>query len=268
MPMAEPNALKYLFSEHIYFLSQKAVGHLLDHCDICGFYKIRKWMTDILSMKGSELLLRINREGDEEDDVPLINVFLWKQREGLIEKRLRLHYTFDEQFRAWLPHRYMVANGYPDIERLPVEIGGKVTTYERAVNDLLDLFEQTWEARDYNDADLLAVCLNVIGPKIGQHPRLEAIRSFAEFLMTHYCSDEKLTWLPASYFTMLVYDLKIDIERSWPAYCFLLNTEQNREWLENIPAWLLGLRMYGERAAKEIEQVSTLLSIELLKSLA
>jgi hypothetical protein len=219
-------------------------------------------------MTESELLLRVERDGDEEDKEPLVNVFLWKQREGFIGREARVRYRFFDSYRAWTSHRSMVANGYSGIEHLPVRIVEEPTTYAREIDRLLDLYERAWDARGDEDMDVLLVCLNVIGPRIRSHPRAELIGSFAGFVMDHCGSDERLAWLSASSLALLVHDLGVDTEQSWPSYRTVLLSEPNRGVWANIPAWILGLRMYGERAAREIEQVSEPLGIDLLKRLA
>lgn len=158
------DTLLQLFGRYLYFLDREQVGFLVGYCEKEGFGEAAEKMRTALSMTEPDLLSWIGYYGDEEDIEPLVNVFLWKQREGLIRADARVVYAFKDQYRGWTSHRYMIANGYPNIEHLPMRFGESVTTYAKEIDRVLDLYEHCWENRSDEDADFLATCLSVIGP--------------------------------------------------------------------------------------------------------
>jgi hypothetical protein len=216
--MSKLDATKTIFNLFLCFLTEKGVNILLRHClrEPNGT-ELAKRINQLLRADERELRELIARGGDEEDIVAYLNVFLWKQKIGKIEKHLRIKYDFEEPSNAWLVHRQMVANGYEGIASIEYRVGGNggVTTYEQEIEKYLGFHKQ--DPTSYVDDDYfswLATNLNVIGPKIKSFQRLPEVIEFVEYVLLNINKDKRLEWLTLSSFTMLVYDLSYPEEKN------------------------------------------------------
>jgi hypothetical protein len=78
--------------------------------------------------------------------------------------------------------------------------------------------------------------------------------------------DKRLEWLTLSSFTMLVYDLSYPEEKTWPVYQEIINRDYKS--IFDYVGWLLGIRMYGDKARRELERMEIMGGYELLNALA
>ena len=105
-------ALSSISREFLYLFPPHAGESLLDqYSKGPGRRAQQEWLRRVLGWNAEELTVWIEREGDEEDKMVMLNVFLWKQRHGLIDPGLRIHYEFRRWPDGFYIHRYMVANG-------------------------------------------------------------------------------------------------------------------------------------------------------------
>lgn len=223
--------------------------------------------TRLLGADASELEALIRREGDEEDKVKYLNVFLWKQARGLLARELRVCYLFEEdEYFNWVTHRQMVLNGYDWRTGTEVVARGEAgaTTYVAEIEASLRAFEASPAGED---PSRLAMLLNVAGPDLARSALLPRAYGFARHLVTRFDADESLHWLNHSAFTLLVYDLAYPPEESWPVYLSLARMEQNLT-IFNYPAWLVGVRMYGQLAKDELRRANLPGGFDLLEALA
>jgi hypothetical protein len=265
--------IKVIFRYFLYFLTPKAVDILIERCwEEPDTAELARSMTRLFQANVKALYDLVAREGDEEDTVAYLNVFLWRQKYGDINQKLRIRYDFSSSHNAWLIHRCMIANGYEGIEhmRLRPAHANVVSTYAEEIAHSLDVFHashgfQAAYGHDYDDDfTSLATYLTVIGPTIEQHPRLAEIRIFFDYIVRHWKDNERLVWLPPALFTMMAYDLQYEPAYTWPLYQFLLP----RVSIFDYHALLLGIRMYGDLARLTLQHHNIPGGYALLDTLA
>lgn len=111
------SAISCVLEDFLYLFPARAGRAILDeYSKMPRRQKHAEWLAQVLSWNAEELTGWIARDGDEEDKRVLLDVFLWKQRHGLIERGLRVHYKFSHWPDGSYLHRYMAANGYDDLK--------------------------------------------------------------------------------------------------------------------------------------------------------
>jgi hypothetical protein len=265
--MTTTDYLKTVFQLFLCFLSERGVGELVVRCrrEPDGAAAAVEFAR-LLDAGADELLALVRREGDEEDRVKYLNVFLWKQARGLVARDLRAVHAFGEAYYNWLAHRQMVSNGYDWRGGTEVCARGEAgaSTYPAEIEAHMRAFEASPDAQDHSH---LAMLLNVAGPDIARHELLPRAYNFARHLVTRFDADESLRWLNPSAFTLLLYDISYPPEESWPVYRRLARMEHNLS-VFNYPAWLVGLRMYGQPARDELRRADVPGGFGLLEALA
>jgi hypothetical protein len=264
--MKQVDYLKTIFQLFLGYLTEAAVDELIERClREEGGGSAAKEFTRLLEAPTATLLELVHKDGDEEDKVKYLNVFLWRQAIGRRAEDERVRYTFDEAYYNWLIHRLMIANGY-DWKTLTGTVlpqGDATESYLAQVETQLRVSE-SWS--ELQDASHLAMLLNVIGPKIRSYAGLPRVIRFIQRVIEGG-EDEAVRWLNPSAYTLLVHDLSYSLEESWPVYQRLISLEANRS-IFNYPAWVLGVRLFGQRAKDELQGIAVPGGYELLEAMA
>ena len=214
-----------------------------------------EWFSQILSWSPDELIQWTAREGDEEDKMIFLDVFLWRQRHGIIDRKKRINHAFLEESYAWYVHRYMIANGYDNILTTPPSRRDEVSYLEQ-IESLLDLFDN----RRFRSDEFwsLIVLLNVLGPQLEKYKRRDEVLKIAEYIVTNFKSDARLeTFTNDNEFAgwaLLVFDLKMHADQTWPVFkeIFLSSPKHS---VTCYPALIVGLEMYGSLFRKEMDKI-------------
>ena len=246
------SALSWIAQEYLYLFPAHAA-------DIVAAWNLKtpqglkegEWLRRIIHFSANELIEWTSRDGDEEDKMIFMDVFLWKQRHGLIDPSLRIAYLFHEQSYAWLLNRYMVANGYLDVLDQP-QIEGETIGYLAQIELLLDRFNHS----DFTAEDLwsLLIQLNVLGSQIDQYGRRSEVLKVAEQVM----QDAPVQLAPLNdvelaRVSLLMLDLKLAPDKTWPRFRELfLSTSHS---VACYPTLIAGLQMYGDVFLKEIQGI-------------
>ena len=261
------NELRTIFQRFLGFLSPQGVEILLDYSrQIPECQNFVDLATSLLTCSVNELERLIYMPGDEEDHVMFLNVFLWQQKQGRINSQQRIHYDFQEWDNQLIIHREMVANGYEYIDQISfVDFEGNSTNYAIEIDKCLKLYQFP----EYDDDDYfsyLTSILNVIGPRINNHPRLNEIKKFVTYILDHLHIDPRLKWLQPAPFSILIYDLDCNPEITWSAYCQLVRTGCRS--IYDVVAALLGFRMYGSKVQQVWTPFNIFGGIQLIELLA
>lgn len=224
-------------------------------------------------LDSSELQEEINLgKNDIEDMIFFLYIFLWKQENNKFKKELRAkipkYYKKDD---LWRVHRYMVSNGYENISKCEYEIiDGTITNYQNEIEKYIDIYKiNTKQKNDTEWIDnfyWLAHNLNVIGPKIQSSKFYTGTKNFIEYILQNFEKDERVRYMYLSSFTMLIYDTKYSVQKTWPVYKYLLNN-----WgigIHDYDGAILGIRIYGDLAREELEKIKIPGGFRLLNALA
>jgi hypothetical protein len=234
-----------------------------------------KWYARVLSWDADELALWAAREGDPEDKCAIMDVFLWRQRHGLIDKNRRIHSSLGAGARplTYLIHRYMVANDYDGIlagDDPYTQVGIK---YIQEIDALLE----QWKKPDFGPGDAgfwdIVLLLNVVGPTFATFDRRPNARELAEYILENHSVDPRLQGFRGdrelSALALLLSDLKIEPDRTWPVFQSLLLSTRQRSVLA-YPALIVGAKMYGKKLDGILGEVDlqggTSLFISLIES--
>jgi hypothetical protein len=221
-----------------------------------------QWYQQVLSFGAQELITSASGQLASEDKCALLDVFLWKQRHGLIAKNLRIRSALGPGTspRIYYIHRYMVANGYEGILPGKNAYAGEKTQYLEEIGRILDQAK----APDFGAGELgfwdALILLNVLGPVVSTYERLSEVQELAEYTLKHHEADPRLSRLhedrELSAFTLLLSDLAFEPARTWSEYRNLLLSTRARSVL-SYPALIAGIQMY------DIELRATLQAIDL-----
>lgn len=223
----------------------------------------------LLPLNADELSRKVHPWGDECDQLLPINVFLWKQKMGEISPDLRILYEFEDGYSAWRPHRYMIANEYEEeaLSLLRV-VGSERKTYRKEALRLLSCYRDREMRDDPTDLAYLAICLSVLGPKLADDPLREQAWDFLDYIVTRIADDTDTQLVGAADFTLLVQDLAYPAEASWPAYEFFVTKSESAKLIWSFPAWLIGPKIYGERALEALRQLELPIDWAILEELS
>lgn len=234
-----------------------------------------KWYDQILSWDAEELTAYAARDGAPEDKCVFLDVFLWKQKHGLINKSRRIQAYLGPGARpiTYYIHRYMVAAGYEGVlsgDDVFTQVGVK---YFQEIEVLLN----EWRRPDFGHGDLsfwdIVLLLNVIGPTFANFERRSDARELAEYILENHSVDPRLQDFRGdrvlSAFALLLSDLKIESDRTWPVFQSLLLSTRQRSVLA-YPALIVGAKMYGKKLDGILGEVDlqggTSLFISLIES--
>lgn len=257
-----------LVEKFLWFLDHPKIEILRCVALTRGWGDSLKEMDSLIVLGAEDLLRRINPWGDEEDQIAPINVFLWKQKMNEVSRDLRVLYEFDGPHNAWLPHRYMIANGYEEEALLLRRIEGREPkSYRKEALHLLGCYRNREMRSDPTDLAYLAICLSVLGPKLADDPLREQAWDFIDYIVTRIEDDTDTQLVGAADFTLLVHDLGYPAEASWPAYEFFVAQSESAHLIWSFPAWLIGPKIYGERALEALRQVELPIDMALLEEL-
>lgn len=263
--MKQVDYFKTIFQLFLGFLTEAAVTELVQRCRrIEGGALVANECERLLDLPAAELIELVQRDGDEEDKVKYLNVFLWGQGQGRIARALEVYYTFDESYYNWLIHRQMVANDYDwsSLTGTVVAQGDSNETYLAQVEAQLTAFESFGGLEDESHLLLL---LNVIGPRIKSYSGLPGVERFTRHLIKRPV--EEMRWLSLPAFVLLVHDLSWPVAESWALFQHLVRLEHNRT-IFSYPGWILSLRMFGERTKDELQRIEVPGGYDLLEALA
>lgn len=227
-----------------------------------------KELERLLPLRADELSRKVNPWGDECDQLLPINVFLWKQKIGEISHDLRLLYEFDGPHNAWLPHRYMIANGYEeDALLLRHYAGSERKRYRKEALRLLSCYRDREMRDDPTDLAYLAICLSVLGPKLADDPLREQAWEFIDYIVNGIDGDTDTQLVGAADFTLLIHDLAYPAEASWPAYELFVTKSESADLIWSFPAWFIGPKVYGKRALEALREVDLPIDWVILEEL-
>lgn len=211
-----------------------------------------KWYGQILSWDAEKLTAHAALDGAPEDKCAFLDVFLWKQKHGLIDKSRRVRAQLGPVARpiTYYIHRHMVAAGYEGVltgDDVYTQVGVK---YFQEIETLLN----EWKRPDFGHGNLsfwdIVLLLNVIGPTFATYERRSDARELAEYILENHSVDPRLQDFRGdrelSAFALLLSDLKIESRRTWPAFQSLLLSTRQRSVLA-YPALIVGAKMYEKR---------------------
>jgi hypothetical protein len=255
----------FVATSSLYSLEERQVAILREYGRAKGWNEFTSWLDGILALSPSQLLSAIEGPSDEEEKEHWIIAFLWRQKKGEVPANFRLRYTFHHQYLAWLPYRYMSANGYEEVEDLPIELD-RSTTCAAEIQRLLTP-EMNPELWDVDDWKVLLACLSVLGPRLAATPYLGRARALMSYICEAHAGSEWSSFIRLEDFTMLMHDLNWPAERGWSAWKELTATEENRHVMWSFPGWYLGTEMYGSKALARLREVEIPFDVDLLKDL-
>ena len=266
--MEERHHIWAIFARCLGFLTVPGLDSLVDFAgrsSECASVVLR--IQRYLDKSSDALREEVLSLGEDEEVSVAFNVLLWKKKVGLIVSDVNVQYQFQKQENAWCTHRLLVETGSSDIATLELTQDSEDEpgrTYEGEINRLLDLYsrERRWEEEVLID---LPVLLNVAGPALESFARHAEVLSFVEALMADY-DNPQIGMLSVAAFAILLCDLGLPAEASWPAYRHLI--ERDEPDIFTYPALLVGLRMYGERCATLIQRLAIPAGFKLLSELA
>jgi hypothetical protein len=263
------NTVEIIAQQFLYMFGPRAGDLLLLHFkqELSQRPEAIRWLQDALASDATSLIECAESEGDDGDRLICLDVFLWKQRHGLISASHRIKADFLKDPLTGYIHRYMVANGYNDVLNVP--IGERGVTYLKEIYGLLDEFKDP----GFNEGERywnLIHFLNVLGPRISEFYRKNEVVQFAQYLMTHSHSDPSLQNLADdvdfSGYALLTLDLGLQPGVTWPAYKSLLLKSTRRSAM-SYPALMAGLQMYPNEVPAIIDQLDLQGGKELFWSL-
>jgi hypothetical protein len=257
--------LQTLAERYLYFMGRRQIGTLRRYAQERRWFDFLELFEALLSLSAGELLERINGPAEEEDKAAWIVVFLWRQKLGEVPADFRLHYTFNDQELAWLPYRYMAANGYQGVQLLPIQLD-PVTTCAAEIQRLLTP-EMNPELWDVDDWKVLLACLSVVGPGLAATPYLDRAKALMSYICEAHAGSEWSSFIRLEDFTMLMHDMNWPAERGWSAWKELMATDENRHVMWSFPGWYLGTKMYGAKALARLREVEIPFDVDLLRDL-
>jgi len=231
-----------------------------------------KWYGQILSWGCDDLTTWAAREGDSEDKCALLNVFLWKQRHGLIDRNARIHAFLGPKARpsTYYIHRYMITNGYEGMLNGDDPYTHVGVNYLEEIGTLLD----QWRASDFGNGELgfwdIVLLLNVLGPTLAAYERRSEVQTLAEYILKNHSVDPRLQRFvddpELAAFTLLMWDLKMEPHRTWPEFQSLFLSRRKRSVML-YPGLIAGTQMYGNELREILRDVDLQGGVNLLFSL-
>lgn len=247
--MSRSDYIKWIFQDYLYFLSKGNIDHLLRICRESGDEKYASLIMKLLCSDGDDLIRMMGIPGDRELIVLYADVFLWRQKNGSIQNgdinhKLMLACKCLKRHHRWLLDRYMVANGYEGIDVIPIEASEGIVTYADEISQYLDLQKMNYPISE-DDFSYFITNLNVIGPIIKYHKRIDEILNYYNHISRNYKYDPRVKWIDPACYAMLTCDLDNNSDENWPAYQFL-TIEGHKEFIGFVDAFL-GIKLFGDK---------------------
>lgn len=187
------------------------------------------------------------------NQVPYVQVFLWKQKRGEIKNTYILDYDFsDEDFEyKWFFRQYKALNDYPNIIKLNAfskNEDEKQLTYENIIEEYL----KNYKNNDYLKEEPfylsnLIISLNMYGEKLKYHNKIDKINEFYEYILK--VSDNSWYNIDLTNFTLLTYNLCYCKDKALQNYTYLL--KNNTHWLDFM-GYLLGIIYFGDKILNDL----------------
>ncbi len=258
-----------LLENYLCLLSRTGYDHLINYSEKeLGYSKEHSKLIDMMNMNSEELKIWINKNGDIEDIVKYINIYLIKQRFGLIDKNDELSYKFDNTtlgyLYAWIIYRHMCIVGYDNVENREYMIDeGEVTTSIQQIKEYFDNNETLIEINDEFAGFLMN--LNMIGPNLQKFNWLPKVYKIIDNIL-YDDSFENIVNIDFYAWITLLSDLKISQDKSWPNIKKILGYQ--KDGISNYGALILGLRMYGDVFKNELQDMEIVGGHKLLYKLS
>ena len=218
------------------------------------------WYGQIFSWNAEELITQASREGALEDKCVFVNVFLWKQKHGLIDRNLRIHADMGPEARplTYYIHRYMVENGYTGIVAGDDPYTGVGVKYGRETEALLDRWALSGFRQGDNGFWDTVLLLNVLGRTLSEYKRRSEVLNLANYILENHSRDPRLKSFQddrdLAALTLLTLDLGMEKSRTWPPFRDLLMAKRYRSVLA-YPALIAAAEMYGTEFRKTLMEV-------------
>jgi len=273
--MGQLSTLNTITQAFLYMLPAGAGKVLQEQLTIMSAtYSRAQQMKAMLQASSDELIRQVRDDGDEEDKLISLNVFLWRQSHGVIPVTARIECGFLKHPFVRYIHRYMAANGYERIaEQIPFQHKDSYAAEaRRLLNEFArSRFEDSEDDGNGNQYWHLLSLLNVLGPQINNFDYLSEVVHFCDYLIYDYKSNPALNELhddiDLSAFALLLMDLQIEPSKTWLVFKDLFLQSKNRT-VVSYPALLAGLQMYGELMVVELPAVELQGGIDLFLRLA
>jgi hypothetical protein len=271
MVMKEGDFWRQVLQQFLPFLGRSQVELIVDYLQNEGpFDNHTKWILRVLGADETNLKRNILPDRDSEDNSYLVNVFLWKQRLGEIDRESRVEEMFwdiEEHYLAWYAHRAMLQLGCEGVADHEWGGGnGDTKSYEQDVESLLKRFVTTGFDRKEDDFNYLLLPLSVLGPNVDDYPWKVDAELLCEYLVKEFAADPMLERLDDSRFALLLTDLDYSWEKAREAYEFYLRSEANRGSASFL-AWWLGYEAYGATVMPLIAEIART-EVSLFESVA
>ena len=260
--MTEKDTAALILERFLCFLEPWEFDRLLDLCRLQGWDDVGERMLPLLSLEPEELVRRIHRSGDLAETVMAANALLWRRPQTV---DLGFLADLDLGEDSWTVHRFVAAAGHPGVEEwsLP-KYGGLVGTYSSLISDLAGFYLDGNRSNDTDDRfSLLADCLNVVGP-LRVPIWLDEAPKLADYIVGSMEADVRAAQMLLSSFTILVSDVGLPRAVTLPCFERLAMGPCN-QGPHAIPAWILGVRLYGERASHRYHDWGIPLVLDLQK---
>jgi len=153
------------------------------------------WFERVLGRQPDELMRDVLEHADREDTVVRMNVFLWKQKNGVIDKTLRIRCSLGARARplTYYLHRCMMGNGYTGIVDGQDPYTRVGVHYLEEIELLLSRWQTPEFGRDGEGFWDLVILLNVLGPQLASYHRRGEVLGFAEYILREYKRDNRLS---------------------------------------------------------------------------
>lgn len=253
-PQGSSAVLEDIYETFLCSFSREGINWLLRLFETSGYQEMANFHKGVLQMSQQELQMRVLNPY-WESNLPFVNTYLWKQQNGEISKISRLCGIGDgRDWPLWIIHRTMYSLGYDYIVEQPFldYFFNEPSTHSKEVNRYLGFHRRIQEYANDDYFSYLAGELNVFGPRLIEHPRLDDIREFLDYIIENIDKEPQLQYLYLVQYVLLSHDLSYPPERTWPACSSILARE-----IGGFPEYLgflVAIRMYGEKAKKALRR--------------
>jgi hypothetical protein len=268
--------LNGLADSFLYLMPEKGIWHLIDICSGLNgqsYTMLAEELKTTFSMDEGDLLEAVKVKHFEHVS-KYIQVFLWKQKNGLISQNVRLNTCLQKEYIAseyhsWLIHIYMVLNDYPEMQKecFYHPFTREFLTYESQVDLSIDkiyeadVFEDDWYSWLFRNA-----CL--FGKGIKKYSRYKNLLEIYNYVKEYIVEDSKLGYLSLSSMTFFMYLTEDSSESAWNVFKEIIG--RNQENFSDFAAYVLGFRLFGNKVRSQIKDtkdISEIGGIEAFKKL-